>query len=62
MELFDLSADQLNAISLIISKDFSIKYNTIQLTILSVFFTNLGSNIAVYSVKNANVESTSTNT
>ncbi|MGG5463267.1 hypothetical protein [Clostridium sp. B9] len=49
MELFDLSPDQLNALSVLISKEYSIKYNELQLNVLAEFFTALGANIEVYS-------------
>lgn len=48
MELFDLSPDQLNAIALIISKDFSTKYNVEQLNLIGNFFVSLGSSVLVY--------------
>ncbi|UXZ08911.1 hypothetical protein F1B95_11170 [Clostridium perfringens] len=48
MELFDLSPDQLNILGVIIAKDYSLKYNVDQLSILADFFIAVGSNIDIY--------------
>lgn len=48
MELFDLSPDQLNMLSILIAKEYSTKYNELQLSILSNFFSILSGNIDSY--------------
>ncbi|WP_300348259.1 hypothetical protein [Clostridium sp.] len=57
MELFDLSPDQLNALSILISKEYSTRYNELQLSVLSDFFTALGANIDVYAASFAYFQS-----
>lgn len=61
MELFNLHPDQLNALCILIAKDYSTRYNVDQLNVLGDFLIALGSNIVVYASSFAYFDSLNNN-